>query len=172
LLPAADTKDKRVRSTLDPLNQGFESKKNGFSRRSIGSLRKTLSHRKVLGSTADVQKSEDRRSLPVTLDNIKKAAFLLLKENHSVSITPVFQQMLETRHLNEFLKTLLNYFSAFLSKYELESKPGTFVTALEQIEMAEADAKMKLAQKLMAQVYSKLLLGLDMAKQHHMACGK
>ncbi|XP_043554381.1 uncharacterized protein LOC122553943 [Chiloscyllium plagiosum] len=80
--------------------------------------------------------------------------------------------MLGAHHLNKFLTILLNYFSAFLSKYELESKTSNFMTAMEQIEIAEANTKMDLARKLMAQIYCKMLLGLGMAKQHHMACGK
>ncbi|XP_078089268.1 protein phosphatase 1 regulatory subunit 36 [Mustelus asterias] len=172
LSSSADAKGK-VRHTLDPLNQVFQdNSKTGISGHSIVILRKAISDGKVLGNVVEAQKSEGRRTQHVTLENIKKAAFLLLEEKDSGCDLPIFQQMLGTRHLNEFLKMLLNYFSAFLAKYDLESKPGTFVTALEQIEMANADAKMELAQKLMAQIYSKLLLGLDMVKQHHMACGK
>ncbi|XP_078419517.1 protein phosphatase 1 regulatory subunit 36 [Cetorhinus maximus] len=176
LLPSPDTKEKRpssrIRTFMDPLNQGFENSKTGIFRHSIAMLRKALSNGKVLGSALEVQKSSDRRGQYVTLEDVKQAAFLLLKEYDSLRISLLFQQMLGTRHLNEFLMTLLSYFSAFLSKYDLESKPGIFVTALDQIEIAEANAKMDLARKLMAQIYSRLLLGLGMAEQHHMACGK
>ncbi|XP_048450060.1 protein phosphatase 1 regulatory subunit 36 [Rhincodon typus] len=43
---------------------------------------------------------------------------------------------------------------------------------MEQIEIAEATAKMDLARKLLAQLYCRMLLGLGIAKHHHMACGK
>ncbi|XP_067894339.1 protein phosphatase 1 regulatory subunit 36 isoform X1 [Heterodontus francisci] len=170
-----DKKSKsKVQTILEPINQnqGFRKSKGDISRHSMAMLRTAISSGKILGNVLEPQKSEGRLSQYVTLEDVKNAAFLLLKQNHSLSISPLFQQMLGTRQLNEFLRTLLNYFAAFLYKYDLASKPSNIVTALEKVEMAEADTKMELAQKLMAQTYSTLLLGLGMAEQHHMACGK
>ncbi|XP_038646367.1 uncharacterized protein LOC119962493 [Scyliorhinus canicula] len=144
------------------------------TRHPIFSLHKTMSHKRRVYQLIEAVPAhwvwkDDTKTLELV--SLQPTADAKDKRVRSV-LDPLNQVFERTRHMNKFLKTLLNYFSAFLSKYELETKPGTFVTALEQIEMAEADAKMELCQKLMAQIYSKLLLGLDMAKQHHMACGK
>ncbi|XP_072423945.1 protein phosphatase 1 regulatory subunit 36 isoform X3 [Chiloscyllium punctatum] len=171
-----ETKDKKsiskVRNLLDPFDQDFEKSKVVITRHSIALLKKALSAGKIQGTAIELPKTETRQSPNVTLEDVKKAAVHLLKGNDSLRISPLFQQMLGAHHLNKFLTILLNYFSAFLSKYELESKTSNFMTAMEQIEIAEAITKMDLARKLMAQIYCKMLLGLGMAKQHHMACGK
>ncbi|XP_067894342.1 protein phosphatase 1 regulatory subunit 36 isoform X2 [Heterodontus francisci] len=128
-----DKKSKsKVQTILEPINQnqGFRKSKGDISRHSMAMLRTAISSGKILGNVLEPQKSEGRLSQYVTLEDVKNAAFLLLKQNHSLSISPLFQQMLGTRQLNEFLRTLLNYFAAFLYKYDLASKPSNIVTVM------------------------------------------
>ncbi|XP_059505409.1 protein phosphatase 1 regulatory subunit 36 isoform X2 [Stegostoma tigrinum] len=162
----------KVRTHLEPFDQDFEKSKVGITRHSIALLKKALSTVKIQGSALELPQTKTRPSLNVTLEDVKKAAFLLVRGSGSLSVLPLFEQMLRAHHMNKFLMILLNYFSAFLSKHELESKTSNFMTAMEQIEIAEAIAKMDLAQKLLAQIYCRMLLGLGMAEHHHMAYGK
>ncbi|XP_059505410.1 protein phosphatase 1 regulatory subunit 36 isoform X3 [Stegostoma tigrinum] len=186
----------KVRTHLEPFDQDFEKSKVGITRHSIALLKKALSTVKIQGSALELPQTKTRPSLNVTLEDVKsehitcnitlcmlpflnhclqfifkEAAFLLVRGSGSLSVLPLFEQMLRAHHMNKFLMILLNYFSAFLSKHELESKTSNFMTAMEQIEIAEAIAKMDLAQKLLAQIYCRMLLGLGMAEHHHMAYG-
>ncbi|XP_067847184.1 protein phosphatase 1 regulatory subunit 36 [Heptranchias perlo] len=164
-----------IGTILEPVKKSLERPMFGISGESIAILKQVISSKKVQGSALELQKLEVRQGKEVTLEDVKHAAFLLLKENDSMSISPLFQKMLGTRQLNELLTAFLNYFSAYLHKLSLESKPRAFVTdfsAEEKIEITDAESKIELARKFLARAYSTLLLGLGMAAQHHMACGK
>uniref|UniRef100_UPI00398E50FD protein phosphatase 1 regulatory subunit 36 n=1 Tax=Pristiophorus japonicus TaxID=55135 RepID=UPI00398E50FD len=177
LLMTPDVKDRKPVSKIRPILESLDQHKPkvGISGHNIALLRKEIDSRKILANALEAQKSAHRHKQFVTLEDVKNAAFLLLKENDSMTIPTLFQPMLGTRQLNEFLMALLNYFNPFLYKFELETKPRQFMTnicVLEKTELVEVESKMELARKHLAQTYSGLLLGLGMADQHHMACGK
>uniref|UniRef100_A0A8C8R8F2 Protein phosphatase 1 regulatory subunit 36 n=1 Tax=Pelusios castaneus TaxID=367368 RepID=A0A8C8R8F2_9SAUR len=76
------------------------------------------------------------------------------------------------KQLDEFLMALLFYLSYYLEKIALEKKPKSFMVALDKKEMEETLAKLAGSKKHLAKMYCILILGLGMAEQHHMACGK
>ncbi|KAJ6658009.1 hypothetical protein lerEdw1_001668 [Lerista edwardsae] len=81
----------------------------------------------------------------------------------------------ECKQLDDFLMALLYYVSFFLEKLALEKKPRSFMgkpSALEKKEMQENQMRLAVTKKHLAEMYCILILGLGMADQHHMACGK
>ncbi|KAG6933269.1 protein phosphatase 1 regulatory subunit 36, partial [Chelydra serpentina] len=110
----------------------------------------------------------------VTLDDVKYAALFLVQEDESYHI-PSFTAILRSKQLDEFLMALLFYLSCYLEKIALEKKPKSFMvnpSVLDQKELEETLAKLTGTKKHLAKVYCILILGLGMAEQHHMACGK
>ncbi|XP_074852463.1 protein phosphatase 1 regulatory subunit 36 isoform X2 [Carettochelys insculpta] len=110
----------------------------------------------------------------VTLDDVKYAALFLVQEDESCHI-PSFTTILRSKQLDEFLMALLFYLSHYLEKIALEKEPRSCMinpSALDQKELEETLAKLAGAKKHLAKVYCILILGLGMAEQHHMACGK
>uniref|UniRef100_A0A8C3I7U3 Protein phosphatase 1 regulatory subunit 36 n=1 Tax=Chrysemys picta bellii TaxID=8478 RepID=A0A8C3I7U3_CHRPI len=84
----------------------------------------------------------------------------------------LFGQLRNHKQLDEFLMALLFYLSYYLEKIALEKKPKSFMVVLDQKEREETLAKLTGTKKHLAKVYCILILGLGMAEQHHMACGK
>nr|XP_023960927.2 protein phosphatase 1 regulatory subunit 36 isoform X3 [Chrysemys picta bellii] len=110
----------------------------------------------------------------VTLDDVKYAALFLVQEDESYHI-PSFTAVMRSKQLDEFLMALLFYLSYYLEKIALEKKPKSFMvnpSVLDQKEREETLAKLTGTKKHLAKVYCILILGLGMAEQHHMACGK
>ncbi|XP_025053702.1 protein phosphatase 1 regulatory subunit 36 [Alligator sinensis] len=110
----------------------------------------------------------------VTLDDVKYAALFLVQENESYHISS-FTTIMRSRQLDEFLMALLYYLSYFLEKITLEKKPKSLMgtlNLLERKDMEEALVKLSIAKTQLAKIYCILILGLGMADQHHMACGK
>ncbi|XP_067411036.1 protein phosphatase 1 regulatory subunit 36 isoform X3 [Emydura macquarii macquarii] len=110
----------------------------------------------------------------VTLDDVKYAALFLVQEDESYHI-PSFTAIMRSKQLDEFLMALLFYLSYYLEKIALEKKPKSFMvnpSVLDKKELEETLAKLAGTKKHLAKVYCILILGLGMAEQHHMACGK
>ncbi|XP_034625641.1 protein phosphatase 1 regulatory subunit 36 isoform X2 [Trachemys scripta elegans] len=110
----------------------------------------------------------------VTLDDVKYAALFLVQEDESYHISS-FTAVMRSKQLDEFLMALLFYLSYYLEKIALEKKPKSFMvnpSVLDQKEREETLAKLTGTKKHLAKVYCILILGLGMAEQHHMACGK
>ncbi|XP_054828558.1 protein phosphatase 1 regulatory subunit 36 [Eublepharis macularius] len=109
----------------------------------------------------------------ITLEDVKYAAMFLAHEDDAPDI-PSFSIVLRCKQLDEFLMALLYYINFFLEKLQLETKPTCLgkPSALEKKEKMENRIKLEVTKKHFAQTYCSLILGLGMAEQHHMACGK
>ncbi|KAM6958749.1 protein phosphatase 1 regulatory subunit 36 [Aplochiton taeniatus] len=111
----------------------------------------------------------------VTIEDVKKVALSLLLEDETLSIPRCFMTLLNNRGLEEFLAALLLYLSCYFERNTLDMKPKPLMaeqSISEKQVMAETLAKVELAQKQLAFCYSSLVLGLGLAQQHHMACGR
>ncbi|XP_066572075.1 protein phosphatase 1 regulatory subunit 36 [Amia ocellicauda] len=111
----------------------------------------------------------------VTIEDIKNVALNLLQENEAQSIPLCFMAVMRSQQLNDFLSALLLYLSCYFEKQALEKKPKPLMaepSITERRNMAEACAKVELARKKLAFMYSVLVLGLGLSQQHHMDCGR
>uniref|UniRef100_A0A8D0C5K3 Protein phosphatase 1 regulatory subunit 36 n=1 Tax=Salvator merianae TaxID=96440 RepID=A0A8D0C5K3_SALMN len=110
----------------------------------------------------------------ITLEDVKYAALFLAHEDESFRVHS-FSLVMRCKQLDDFLMALLYYMSFYLEKLSLEMKPKSFMgkpSALEKKELQDNQMKLAVSKKYLAERYCILILGLGMADQHHMACGK
>ncbi|XP_053134050.1 protein phosphatase 1 regulatory subunit 36 isoform X1 [Hemicordylus capensis] len=138
--------------------------------------------RDIFALRNSIRGAEDKSPRPVkrgqneliTLDDVKFAALFLADEDETFHV-PSFSIVMRCKQLDGFLMALLYYISFFLEKIALENKPKSFMgkpSVLEKKEMKENRIKLAVTKKHLAEMYCILILGLGMAEQHHMACGK
>ncbi|XP_060610374.2 protein phosphatase 1 regulatory subunit 36 [Anolis sagrei] len=110
----------------------------------------------------------------VALEDVKYAAIFLAQEEESFH-APTFSAVMRCKQLDDFLMALLYYISFYLEKLALEMKPRSFMgkpSAKEKKEIRQNQIHLAVTKKHLAERYCILILGLGMADQHHMACGK
>ncbi|KAJ8386806.1 hypothetical protein AAFF_G00166010 [Aldrovandia affinis] len=101
----------------------------------------------------------------VTIEDVKQATLILLKQKESSPIPLGFLHVLRRQELDEFLSSLLLYLACYFEKAALEKQttPHMMEQSLrEQQEMAEASVKVELSLKQVAIHYSTLLLELTL----------
>ncbi|XP_062301622.1 protein phosphatase 1 regulatory subunit 36 [Osmerus eperlanus] len=111
----------------------------------------------------------------VTIEDVKQVALNLLQEDDALTIPLCFLTVMKSRELDEFLAALLLYLYCYFEKKILDQKPKPLMaeqSITEKQVMAEASARVQLAQKQLAYCYSSLVLGLGLSQEHHMACGR
>ncbi|TFK16035.1 forkhead box protein N3 [Platysternon megacephalum] len=175
-IPAADAKEKLKKGKTIH----FQEMGSKTLDRSTPSMFRDLFGARFPEKRMNIQEEKSPRLLKrgqnecVTLDDVKYAALFLVQEDESYHI-PSFTAVMRSKQLDEFLMALLFYLSYYLEKIALEKKPKSFMvnpSVLDQKEREETLAKLAGTKKHLAKVYCILILGLGMAEQHHMACGK
>ncbi|KAM9340207.1 protein phosphatase 1 regulatory subunit 36 [Symphorus nematophorus] len=129
------------------------------------SLRKSLCPAHLNAYRSSVMK---RRGDSITTDDVKQVAVSLLQENYLLPIPLCFLAVLKSKELDEVLTALLLYLSCFFEHKYLENKPKPSMVVdiiTEHRMMAEALAKMEIAQKKLAVSYFSLIMGLEI-EQH------
>ncbi|XP_048586607.1 protein phosphatase 1 regulatory subunit 36 isoform X2 [Nematostella vectensis] len=109
----------------------------------------------------------------VTLEDVKGIALDALPE---VDLLPdAFQSCYSSQQFDEYLFAILNYFESFFERLAIENKPKPMAvepSLAEKKALASAYTRQETAQKLLAQKYCVMVLGLGLEDQHHMACGR
>ncbi|XP_071402002.1 protein phosphatase 1 regulatory subunit 36 [Centroberyx affinis] len=135
------------------------------------SIRKTLSPSHLNAYRSSVMQ---RQGEHVTMDDVKQVAVSLLQENYALPIPPCFLAVLKSKKLDEFLAVLLLYLSCYFEHKTLENKPKPLMaeqSITERQVMAEAVAKVEVAQKKLAICYFHLVMGPEVA-QHSMCSSR
>ncbi|XP_035666028.1 protein phosphatase 1 regulatory subunit 36-like isoform X1 [Branchiostoma floridae] len=126
------------------------------------------------GSPKPSMKQTGTDGINITLDHVKAVALDLLQEVAVSDLPDHFSVFSQTEQFDSFLISLLNYFSCYFERLAQEKKPTPMTTEpslAEKKAMAEASARMAVAQKRLGQSYCVLILGLGIPRQHHMGCG-
>ncbi|KAI8482663.1 hypothetical protein Bbelb_396410 [Branchiostoma belcheri] len=126
------------------------------------------------GSPKPSMKQTGTDGINITLDHVKAVALDLLQEVAVSDLPEHFSVFSQTEQFDSFLISLLNYFSCYFERLAQEKKPTPMTTEpslAEKKAMAEASARMAVAQKRLGQSYCVLILGLGIPRQHHMGCG-
>uniref|UniRef100_UPI003AB07B03 protein phosphatase 1 regulatory subunit 36 n=1 Tax=Centroberyx gerrardi TaxID=166262 RepID=UPI003AB07B03 len=128
------------------------------------SIRKTLSPSHLNAYRSSVMQ---RQGEHVSMDDVKQVAVSLLQENYALPIPPCFLAVLKSKKLDEFLAVLLLYLSCYFEHKTLENKPKPLMaeqSITERQVMAEALAKVEVAQKKLAICYFHLVMGPEVAQ--------
>jgi len=166
-------------STLDKqflaFAKGKKTNKANAKKMSLSNQRKKMEQkadRNLALSPKPSLKVHTNEKRAVTLKDIKSVAFDLLSE--SGELPGSFQESLRNNQFDGFIAVTLYYFDMFLQKIALDNKPKTMATepsSSEKKAALTAMRKMELAQNILAERYSSLILGLESKDTHHMGCG-